>query len=89
MIANDRDDAERAPLARLPLLAPDPSRADGTRQRCRSVLERQRRRHEMLQHADGARARPRPVVVCAFCLFCLAYVSELMATTFRLQGLLR
>jgi hypothetical protein len=90
MIATDRDGTGPGSLARLPMLAPDAARADRTRRRCRALLERQRRQRDyLLQHVDMARPRPRPLVVGVFCLFCLVYVSELMATTFRLQGLIR
>jgi hypothetical protein len=90
MTANDDDEATVERLAWLPGLSSDPVRADRTKQRCRALLSH--RQHRASEHAFprvSARRRLAPVIVGAFCVFYVVYVCALVATTLRLQDLLR
>jgi hypothetical protein len=90
MTSDDRDDATVASLARLPALAPDPARADRTRQRCRALLTRQQSlREPLLPRFPAARPRLAAVTVAAFCLLSIVYVGALVATVVRLRDLFR
>jgi hypothetical protein len=88
-MSNDFDEARLERLAGLPILAPDPKRAERTRRLCRARLRRRQRGLEQLvSQVDIARRGLRPIVVSAVCVFCIVYVSALVATTLRLRDLL-
>ncbi len=89
MMSGDFDEARLEPLAGLPMLASDPKRAERTRRLCRARLGQQRSMDRVISQVDIARRGLGPVVVSAFCVFYIVYVSALVATTLRLQGLLR
>ena len=84
MTSDDSHDASAESLKRLMALAPDPDRAERVRVRCRTQLERSRRR------------AARTAVITGFAWHVLAPVSRrrllcslrrlLVATTLRLQG---
>lgn len=85
MTSNDLDEA----IAQLPIMASDPTRADRTRRRCRALVgRRQRRWDHLVSRIDTARRAVATVIIGAFCVFFIFYVTALVATTFRLQGLL-
>ncbi|MGH9200308.1 MAG: hypothetical protein ACRD2A_03625 [Vicinamibacterales bacterium] len=89
MTSTDLDEARTEQLTRLPILMSDSRRAERTGRRCRALLGSRRRRQEHLRSRfDIAQRGLEQVVVGAFCLFYVAYVTALVATTFRLQGLL-
>jgi hypothetical protein len=90
MMSDHVDEAKLGRLAELPILASDPKRAERTRRRCRARLMRQPRSWECLVSQVEIAPRGRgPVVVSAFCVFYVVYVSALVATALRLHGLLR
>lgn len=83
----DSHDAGAESLDRLPCLAPDPDRAERVRVRCRTRLGRGRRRPARAAVMAGLAWRLlAPIVVGGFCVL---YVVALVATTLRLQGVLR
>jgi hypothetical protein len=85
MTSTDLDEA----IAQLPIIACDPTRADRTRRRCRALLGRQqRRRDHVVSRIDIAQRVLAPVIVGAFCVFFIVYVTALVAATFALQRLL-
>ena len=87
MTAYDAHEASADRLDRLITLTPDPERAERVRVRCREQLERNRRRTARTAEITGFASRVlAPVVVGAFCVF---YVAVLLATTIRLEGILR
>ena len=83
----DSHDASAKSLERLLCLAPDPNRAERVRVRCRTELGRSRRPTARLavMTARAWRLLP-PVVVGGFCVL---YMAALVATTLRLQDVLR
>lgn len=86
MTAYDAHDASADGLNRLMNLAPDPDRAERVRMRCRTELERSRRRVTRTTAIGGFAWRVlAPVIVGAVCVF---YVTVLVATTLRLEGVL-
>jgi hypothetical protein len=89
MTSNDCNEATLAYLSRLPILSADPTRAERTRRRCRALLGPERRRKPLPSRIEFARPGVGAVIVSAFCVFCIMYVSALVATAFRVQGLLR
>ena len=87
MTACDSHEASAASLGALLRLAPDPDRAERVRVRCRTRLVRGRRRTARVAAMAGFAWRLlAPVVVSGFCVL---YVVALVATTLRLQGVLR
>lgn len=87
MTPRDAHDAGVAGLGELLRLIPDPERAERVRLRCRARLARSRRRTAR-RAAIGERAfrSLAPVVVGGVCVL---YVIALVATTLRLEGVLR
>jgi hypothetical protein len=87
MTSDDSHDVSVKSLERLPRLAPDPDRAERVRVRCRTHLARSRRRSARIgvMTARAWRLLP-PVVVGGLCV---VYVAALVATTLRLQDVLR
>lgn len=84
MTSDDAHDASAESLKGLMALAPDPDRAERVRVRCRTHLERGRRRAARTAVITGfAWHVLAPVVVGSFCV---VYVVLLVATTLRLQG---
>jgi len=85
MTSDDADDAAADSLDRLMALAPDPHRAERVRVRCRAQLGRSRRRTARTAVITEFAWRVlAPVVVGAFCVL---YVTALVATTVRLEGI--
>jgi hypothetical protein len=83
MTSSDAHDAAADGLNRLMALAPDADRAAHVRARCRTQLERRRRRAEGTAMITGFAWRVlAPVVVGAVCLF---YAAVLVTTTLRLE----
>ena len=90
MKPDDLRDARLEQLAQLARPAPEPARAERLRVRCRTRLERRRRREARAVSTIGhARRVIVPIVVGGLCLFYVAYVSALVATTLGLEGVLR
>jgi hypothetical protein len=89
MTSDDSNESTLAYLSRLPILTADPTRAERTRRRCRALLGRERQRKPLLSRIETARPGVGPVIVGVVCVFCVMYVSALVATAFRVQGLLR
>jgi hypothetical protein len=91
MTANDCDEATLERLVWLPGLSPDPVRAERTRRCCRALLSHRQHstRKQFLPRVSIARRRLAPVIIGAFCVFYIVYVGALVATTLRLQDLLR
>lgn len=89
MTPNDRDDVTLEHLPRLPTLAADSKRAALTRQRCRAMLGRRQHRKHAFARIESTRPGRGPMTAGAFFLFCVVYLSELVATTLRLQGIIR
>jgi hypothetical protein len=84
MTSFDSHEASAESLKRLRALAPDPDRAERVRVKCRTQLGRSRRRAARTAVITGFAWRVlAPVVVGAFCVL---YVTVLVATTLRLQG---
>jgi hypothetical protein len=88
MTSDDRHEAD-ARLARLPLLVADAARAERTRLRCRTLLERQRPERPIRPQNGDLRWRVAPAVVGVFCVFYLVYVGALVSTTLQIERLLR
>ena len=87
MTPRDSHDVRADRLDRLQRLAPDADRAERVRVRCRTRLERSRRRVASTDVSGGrARRLLGPVVVGGVCAF---YVVALLEATLRLQGILR
>jgi hypothetical protein len=85
MTSDDLVDA----IAKLPITASDSTRAAHTRQRCYDVLARKRRRRaHIVSRVDIARRGLTPVVVGAFCLFVIVYLTALLSTTLGLERVL-
>lgn len=85
MASHDLDEA----IAQLLIITSDSTRADRTRRRCRAILvHRQRRWDHVVSRIDIARRALAPVTVGAFFVVFILYITALVATTFRLQGLL-
>jgi hypothetical protein len=90
MMSDDFDEVRLEHLAGLPILASDPKRDERTRRLCRARLDRQQRSLEhVVSQVDIGRRGLGPLVVSAFCVFYIVYVSALVGTTLRLQDLLR
>jgi len=84
MTSDDSHDASAEALKGLRPLAPDPARAERVRVRCRTQLERSRRRAARTAVITGfAWHVLAPALVGGFCVL---YVVLLVATTLRLQG---
>jgi hypothetical protein len=78
------DDARVEHLAELPILAPDPARADRTRRRCRALLARQHRRADQVaRRTDTARRGVVRAIVATLCVFLVVYLTALAATAIR------
>jgi hypothetical protein len=85
-------DVDVRPLASLPAVAPDPQRAEQTRQRCRALLERrvvaaasEKYGSERRQLPSRAAAAWRNAMVAACGILCIVYVVALVLTTAALQ----
>ncbi len=84
MTSRDSHDTSAESLKALMRLAPDPDRAERVRVRCRTQLERSRRRASRTAAITGfAWQVLAPAFVGGFCVF---YVALLVVTTLRLQG---
>ena len=84
MTSDDSHEASAEALKGLMSLAPDPDRAERVRVRCRTQLERSRRRAARTAVITGfAWHVLAPALVGGFCVL---YVVLLVATTLRLQG---
>jgi hypothetical protein len=87
MTSDVAHDARADSLHRLTVLAPDPTRAERVRMRCRTQLGRSRRRAARTAAISGFAVRVLgPVVVAALCVL---YAAVLAATTLRLEGIFR
>lgn len=87
MIDDDPDAASVGSLETLLRLAPDPERARRVRVRCRTRLQRSQRRPARLPGATGRASRLLTAVVVGG--FCVIYAAALVATTLRLEEILR
>ena len=87
MMSDDGMEAVVVRLSRLPTLAPDAARAERTRRRCRALLDQQSRRQPVRSRLEIPFGF-KPVIVGTICVFCVVYVSALVATAFQLQGLI-
>jgi hypothetical protein len=86
MKSYDSHGASAASLNDLLRLAPDPDRAARVRLRCRTRLERGRRRSARITSMTGlAWHVVAPVIVGGFCVL---YVIAFVATTLRLESVL-
>ena len=86
MTSYDTCDISVEALKRLQSLAPDPSRADRVRLRCRAQLGRNRNRQVRAEVITGFARRVLVAVVVGG--FCALYLTALVSMTFRLRGLL-
>ena len=86
MTSDDSHEASAESLEGLRPLAPDPDRAERVRVRCRTQLERSRRRARTAVISGFAWHVLAPAVVGGFCIL---YVVAFVATTLRLQGVFR
>jgi hypothetical protein len=86
MTSCDSDDTI-AGLKALTRLAPDPRRAERVRSRCRARLARTRRSTARDAVMTSPRWRPLAAVVVGG--FCVLYAVAFVATTLRLEGVLR
>jgi hypothetical protein len=87
MIVDAADAARVEHLEDLPILVPDPARADRARRRCRALLARQRRRGDRVaRRADTARRGVVRVIVATVCVLFVVYLTALVATAIRVRA---
>jgi hypothetical protein len=87
MTSGDARDVGAERLDQLMVLTPDPVRAELVRVKCRTQLARRQQRAARLDLFREFTWRAlAPIVVAAFCVL---YAVALMATTLRLEGVVK
>jgi hypothetical protein len=88
MTLDDPENAAQTILSRLPRLSAEATRAERTRQRCRVLLDGQRRQRDRIRVPFQAlRSIGEPAILGAFGAFFIVYVGALVATAIQLQDL--